>query len=227
MKFFITGTTSGLGLSLQQQILNSSDEIVVLNRKKLDIKNINEIQISDLKNTTEIVSSLSNNLSVIEDVDVCILNAGTLGQIENAIDINSSNLLDSFQINCLSNKVIVDFLLKNSKCNKFVYISSGAASSPYTGWLEYCSTKAFSDMMFRVYAKEISDKIFVSVSPGAIATKMQKQIRDSSVEDYPDMKKFFDLHNNNMLRDPSDASINIIKKIKNLQIDDSGSFLKL
>ena len=40
MKFFITGTTSGLGLSLQQQILNSSDEIVVLNRKKLDIENI-------------------------------------------------------------------------------------------------------------------------------------------------------------------------------------------
>ena len=190
MKFFITGTTSGLGLSLQQQILNSSDEIVVLNRKKLGIENISEIQISDLKNTTEIISSLSNNLSVIEDVDVCILNAGTLGQIENAIDINSSNLLDSFQINCLSSKVIVDFLLKNSKCNKFVYISSGAASNPYTGWLEYCSTKAFSDMMFRVYAKEISDKIFVSVSPGAIATKMQKQIRDSSIEEHPDMKKF-------------------------------------
>jgi hypothetical protein len=65
------------------------------------------------------------------------------------------------------------------------------------------------------------------VSPGAIATKMQKQIRDSSIEEHPDMKKFFDLHNNNMLRDPSDASINIIKKIKNLQINDSGSFLKL
>ena len=226
MKFFITGTTSGLGLSLQQQILNSSDEIVVLNRKKLGIENISEIQISDLKNTTEIISSLSNNLSVIEDVDVCILNAGTLGQIENAIDINSSNLLDSFQINCLSSKVIVDFLLKNSKCN-FVYISSGAASNPYTGWLEYCSTKAFSDMMFRVYAKEISDKIFVSVSPGAIATKMQKQIRDSSIEEHPDMKKFFDLHNNNMLRDPSDAADKLLYRIDELKIDDSGSFIKI
>lgn len=227
MKFFITGTTSGLGLSLQQQLQESSNEIVVLNRKKLGIENISEIQISDLKNTTEIVSSLSNNLSVIEDVDVCILNAGTLGQIENAVDINSSNLLDSFQINCLSNKVIVDFLLKNSKCSRFIYISSGAASSPYTGWLEYCSTKAFSDMMFRVYAKEISDKIFVSVSPGAIATKMQKQIRDSSVEEHPDMKKFFDLHDNNMLRDPSDAADKLLCRIDELKIDDSGSFIKI
>ena len=227
MKFFITGTTSGLGLSLQKQIQVSSDELVVLNRKKVDLENVSEIQISDLKNTNEIVSTLSNNLSTIGDVDVCILNAGTLGQIEEAVNIDSSDLLTTFQINCLSNKVIVDFLLKNSKCSRFVYISSGAASSPYTGWLEYCSTKAFSDAMFRVYAKEMQDKIFVSISPGAISTNMQSMIRSSSVEKYPDMKKFFDLYQNNSLRDPVDAATKIIEKVKTLVPSDSGSFLKV
>lgn len=227
MKFFITGTTSGLGLSLQKQIQVSSDELVVLNRKKLDLENVGEIQISDLKNTNEIISILSNNLSTIGDVDVCILNAGTLGQIKEAVNIDSSDLLTTFQINCLSNKVIVDFLLKNSNCSKFVYISSGASSSPYTGWLEYCSTKAFSDAMFRVYAKEMQDKIFVSISPGAISTNMQSMIRSSSVEKYPDMKKFFDLYQNNSLRDPADAATKIIEKVKILMPSDSGSFLKV
>ena len=227
MKFFITGTTSGLGSSLQQQLLNSSDEIVVLNRKKIDIENIDEIQISNLKNISEIISSLSDNMSIIKDVSVCILNAGTLGQIENAVDINSSSLLDSFQINCLSNKVIVDFLLKNSECKTFIYISSGASSKAYTGWLEYCSTKSFSDAMFRVYAKENLNKIFVSVSPGAIDTKMQNQIRNSSIEEYPDMKKFVDIFGNNMLRSPFDAADKLLKKINDITLEDSGSFIKI
>ena len=227
MKYFITGTTSGFGNSIQQELERLSNKIVVLNRSRFDSDSIEQIVIDDLLDVNYLEHALTKYSSVLEDVNVCIMNAGTLGTINNCTDVSISNLSSSFYINCLANKVIVDFFLKNSNCNKFVYISSGAASKPYTGWLEYCSTKSFSDAMLRVYAKEIVNKIFVSVSPGAIDTKMQSQIRNSSTDDYPDMKKFFDLYENNSLRDSTEASIALIDKIEKLNINDSGSFIKI
>ncbi len=227
MKFFITGTTSGLGKSIQNKLEDLSNKLVVLNRYKFNSDTINQLIIDDLKDIVCLENTLSNYSSILEDVDVCIMNAGTLGTINNCIDISTTDLINSFHINCLANKVIVDFFLKNSNCKKFVYVSSGAASKPYTGWLEYCSTKSYSDAMIRVYAKENPEKIFISVSPGAIATKMQNQIRNSSVEKYPDMQKFVDLFGNNMLRTPEDAANSIIQKINQLTIDDSGSFIKV
>jgi len=227
MKFFVTGTTSGLGMSLQSQIQSSSDELVVLNRSKIDSDLLNQLIVDDLKNLDNLHFILTSHSSYLKDVDVCVMNAGTLGSINNANEVKTSNLLDSFHINCLANKVIVDFFLKETNCSKFIYISSGASSKAYTGWLEYCSTKSFSDAMFRVYAKENLNKIFVSVSPGAIATKMQSQIRNSSIEEYPDMKKFVDLFGNNMLRNPFDAADQLLKKINDLTLEDSGSFIKI
>ena len=227
MKYFITGTTSGLGMSLQQQIQNSSNKLVSLNRTKINSDDTDQFIIHDLKNFDQLNSVLSSYIFYLEDVDVCIMNAGTLGSIKNAIEVETFDILDSFRINCLANKIIVDFFLKETNCNKFVYISSGASSNPYTGWLEYCSTKSFSDALFRVYAKENLDKIFVSVSPGAINTNMQSKIRNSSIEQYPDMKKFFDLYEDNKLRSPNDAAFKLVKKIEKLTLDDSGSFLKI
>ena len=61
---------------------------------------------------------------------------------------------------------------------------------------------------------------------GSLKTLLKK-IRDSSIEEHPDMKKFFDLHNNNMLRDPSDAADKLLYRIDELKIDDSGSFIKI
>ena len=80
--------------------------------------------------------------------------------------------------------------------------------------------------MFRVYAKENPRKFLFLYLPG-VATKMQNQIRNSSVEKYPDMQKFVDLFGNNMLRTPEDAADSIIQKINQLTIDNSGSFIKV
>ena len=225
MKFFITGTTSGLGMSLQQQIQTSSNKLVVLNRTKIDSESIDQLIIDDLKNLNDLHFVLTSHSSYLKDVDVCILNAGTLGDIKKASEVETADLLDSFHINCLANKVIIDFFLKETNCSKFVYISSGAASKPYTGWLEYCSTKAFSDAMLRVYAKENLNKLFVSVSPGAISTNMQSKIRSSSVEQYPDMKKFIDLYENNNLRSPDDAAFKLIEHLKFMTLEHSGMFM--
>lgn len=225
MKFFITGTTSGLGMSLQQQIQTSSNKLVVLNRTKIDSESIDQLIIDDLKNLNDLHFVLTSHSSYLKDVDICILNAGTLGDIKKASEVETADLLDSFHINCLANKVIIDFFLKETNCSKFVYISSGAASKPYTGWLEYCSTKSFSDAMFRVYAKENLDKLFVSVSPGAISTNMQSKIRSSSVEQYPDMKKFIDLYENNNLRSPDDAAFKLIQHLKSMTLEHSGMFM--
>ena len=60
MKYFITGTTSGLGMSLQQQIQNSSNKLVSLNRTKINSDDTDQFIIHDLKNFDQLNSVLSS-----------------------------------------------------------------------------------------------------------------------------------------------------------------------
>ena len=230
MKYLLTGSTSGLGLSLRNILSSLDHEIVSIDRssKFNQTKKDYQILINDLYDLDKLSDSLSSNIDLLSSINTCIFNAGTLGLIEAANEISCEKLLHTFTINCLSVKVILDFMLKNTCCKNFIFISSGASVTPYTGWLEYCSTKSFTDSMFRVYAEENTSKVFVSVSPGAISTKMQDTIRENAdLSKFPGLKKFISLYESGALRDPDDAAIAIINFISKLSKTDSGSFVKI
>ena len=182
---------------------------------------LNSVDFSDLSRLNNVLKSESN---LISRIDCCVLNAGSIGNVTQAKRVSSSDILKTFRINCLSNKLIIDALLDYSPCSKFIFISSGASSKGYSGWLEYCSTKSFTDSMLRVYARENRDRIFISVSPGAMDTSMQSLIRAVSCDELPDMNKFHDLYASSSLRDPSDAASNLLEYIENLSQESSGQF---
>ncbi|MHA3980108.1 SDR family oxidoreductase [Halovulum sp. GXIMD14794] len=64
-----------------------------------------------------------------------------------------------------------------------VNISSGAATSALEGWSHYCSTKAAALSLTRVADREYRSKgvRVIGLSPGTVATGMQKQIRTSGI----------------------------------------------
>ena len=64
-----------------------------------------------------------------------------------------------------------------------VNVSSGAATSALEGWSHYCASKAAALMLTRCAHKEYGDKGIrvVGLSPGTVATDMQRSIKASGV----------------------------------------------
>lgn len=62
-------------------------------------------------------------------------------------------------------------------------ISSGAAHAPIEGWSHYCASKAGAAMLTGMLDKEYRDKGIraLGLSPGTVATQMQKEIKASGV----------------------------------------------
>ncbi|NBB98477.1 MAG: SDR family NAD(P)-dependent oxidoreductase, partial [Alphaproteobacteria bacterium] len=62
-----------------------------------------------------------------------------------------------------------------------ITVGSGAAHNPLEGWGAYCSSKAGAWMLTRVAALEAPHLRLFSLSPGTVATDMQRSIRDSGI----------------------------------------------
>ena len=133
--------------------------------------------------------------------DLCILNAGTMGTIGSAYQINHDEFLEALQVNVISNKIIIDWSILNG-CKNFIGISSGAATKSYDGWLNYCVSKSAFRSMLLQYQKDLPKLNFKLISPGILSTNMNKKIKSLDVELYPDMNKF----HNTSAADPLKAS---------------------
>lgn len=75
-----------------------------------------------------------------------------------------------------------------------VNISSGAATTTYSGWSVYGATKAAVDQFTRIVALEESDVRCHSVAPGVVDTEMQAAIRSHDAGTFPAIERFRDLH---------------------------------
>ena len=209
----ITGASSGLGECLYKSFSKSYNVINISRSTSACeyniITNLNDL--SDLK--------LKLEMNKVKH-DLCILNAGTMGNIGLACQISDVDFLESLKINVLANKIIIDWSISNG-CKYFIGISSGAATKNYDGWLNYCVTKsAFRSMMLQ-YQKDLPKFNFKLISPGILSTGMNKKIKALDVVLYPDMGKF----HQTPADDPQKASELIYKKYRdyfnnnNLEID--------
>lgn len=225
-RILITGTSRGLGKKLFEEFLSTGDEVVSLGRSSCEIEG--PYVFCDFNSPENIKELFTSNELLKKHFDIIILNAGTLGEISAANEVTKDSLLQTFNVNFFSNKIIIDECLNNSvDSQKFIYVSSGASKKGYTGWLEYCTSKSATDSMIRVYAKENPEHIFISLSPGAINTNMQNLIRKSDYKKFPDMKKFIDLNNLNRLRKSGDASKSIKNFISIISKDMNGQFFEI
>ena len=178
----ITGASSGLGECLSKSFSGSYDVINISRTISTNLHNIIS-NFSDLKSLKEKLKTKKLNH------ELCILNAGTMGEIGFASDITDEDFLDTLKINIVANKIIIDWSILNG-CKYFIGISSGAATKNYDGWLNYCVTKsAFRSMLFQ-YQKDLPKLNFKLISPGILKTDMNKKIKELDVALYPDMNKF-------------------------------------
>ena len=193
MNILITGTSSGLGYELAKQFSLEGHNVYGMSRKKSDLQ-IKQAQV-DFINPQSIVVSMDNLIDV-DKIDLVILNAGQLGEINKTNNIKINQFNDIFNVNVLSNKVIIDWLLNhNINIKNIIGISTGASLKAYYGWSLYCASKAAFKQLLSTYAYEEPNIHFLSLAPGIIKTKMQEYIYKIDSSKIPSVKKFKDMFN--------------------------------
>ena len=99
----ITGASSGLGKSLSKSFSKGFDVINISRTISSSAHNI-ITNFKDLKNLKQKLKTKKLNH------ELCILNAGTIGEIGFASDITDEDFLDTLKINVIANKIIIVFL---------------------------------------------------------------------------------------------------------------------
>ena len=228
--YIITGTSSGIGEALAKHLIQEQEKVFCISRSK----NQKLIELAaetggwlryfttDLTETHKLPGLLSEIFSAIDTKDasglILINNAGVLDPVGYSGTLNNLETEVHFKTNLLAPAILINTFIDLAKdfniSKTIVNISSGAASSPYPGWSNYCASKAALDMLTRTIGMEQLDqpnpvRIF-SLAPGIVDTNMQKTIRATSKEQFPLKEKFDKLYQENKLSKPDDVAKKII-----------------
>lgn len=221
----ITGNTSGIGLQLNT-ILKKNNRIVGISKSKSLIPNFIQIKVNFQK--IKLLEKTINKKKLPKKIDYLILNAGILGKIENISKISIEEFLKILKINFLSNKILIDGLLKKKiNIKNVIAISSGAAKSGKDGWALYCTSKAAFYQLINIYALEYKKIKFINLAPGLAKTRMQDQIYKVKNKNIISVKKFQKLYKNDKIASPEKIAQNIVSFLKKINQSKTGSFIDL
>ena len=158
----------------------------------------------------------------LTSIDIAILNAGILGEIDTLEKTNLLHMKDAMEVNVWANKEIIDALSSYSFVRQVVGISSGAAINGSKGWGTYSISKSALNMLLKVYSKELPEIHFTALAPGVIKTPMTEYVMQK-VDDslFPSVKALKENH----IQTPKEAAKNLIFIMPKLLEHESGSFL--
>ncbi|MEQ9366626.1 MAG: SDR family NAD(P)-dependent oxidoreductase [Leptospirales bacterium] len=190
----ITGVSSGLGYGFARAYLEDGWSVYGLSRRVPEglPDGALRFQTLDLGNYDAIAPALGELTGDVEALDLVILNAGVLGEIEDLRDAPIDRLRRTMDENLWANKAILDTLLKDEAAGgpglvvgQVIAISSGASINGHRGWSGYSISKTALNMLTMLYAREVPETHFTALAPGLIDTSMQDYMSER-----PDVKKF-------------------------------------
>lgn len=221
--YFITGTSSGIGFALAEQLLSKDNaQVIGFSRRQkinhpnyqhltLDFSKVNEVNAYDfpeIENATKIV---------------LINNAGQIGDIKPIGSANNNAIADLFTVNVTAPAILMNkFIAKyaQEKTEKIILnVSSGAGKNAIEGWAPYCGSKAAIDLLSLTTFEEQKHaknpvKVY-AIAPGVVDTEMQGAIRNSNETDFKKHAHFVELKANNELTSPVEVAEKYIRIIEN------------
>lgn len=219
----ITGTTGGLGKALLEAF--KGDRIISISRRSVetDITLYKEKHIDFLDETVleEMISDLFKSINPQNDDEIYLINnAGTVNPVKSVENMNAKGYLDSYKVNVLGPALFIKEFIKSFKnhegVKRILTVSSGAAVNPMEGWAAYCTSKAAVNMLSGVTRAETADLAYpvqsATFRPGVIDTAMQKTIRSSDPDEFPNIEKFKDYKSEQQLLKP-DFVASVLKQI--------------
>lgn len=189
----ITGASRGIGASAARVFADAGANVALVARSEDAIADLtaelgkNAIAIPcDVSRYWEVEKSVQACVETFGGIDVLVNNAGVIEPVSHlsdadpeawghVIDINLKGVFNGM-------RAAMPVMIDNGG-GTLLTIGSGAAHGPVEGWSHYCSSKAAALMLTRMADKEAADKGIraISLSPGTVATQMQREIKASGV----------------------------------------------
>ncbi len=225
--YFITGTSSGIGFALVEQLLQQENTFVygISRREKFTHSNYQHSSIN-LGNMDE-VSAFDFPILDKADRIVLINNAGQLGDIKPIGKSDNNAIANLFAVNVTAPAILMNNFISSYadlKTEKIILnVSSGAGKNAIEGWAPYCGSKAAVDLLSLTTFEEqkrVENPVKVySIAPGVVDTAMQAEIRGSNESDFSKHAHFVALKANNELTSPTEVAEKYLRIIEN-----SGNF---
>lgn len=221
--FVVTGSSSGLGLSLIRRLAERPDtEVIGISRRPVSVPNVRSIQL-DLSDPAAVIPGIEAALAECKAPQyaeaVLFNNAGVVAPVAPLLRVDAALLDTNIRTNLVGPMLVMRAFIEatNGRARKrvIVNVSSGAGRRPVSGWAAYCASKAGLDMATRVAALEAPPGLVIcSLAPGVIDTPMQETIRDSKTEDFPDLARFQAMMAEGTLRPADDVADIILHHIE-------------
>ena len=214
---FITGISSGLGLSLAEHYLQLGDQVYGLSRRgaPLDSERLHQLN-ADLGKLDEIPTVL-DQLIGNNRIDLAILNAGILSEFKPMPELSLEEIRTSMDINTWSNKLILDWFAAHHAPAQIVLISSGAGVTGHKGWGAYALSKATLNMLAQLYAHDLPNSHISAFAPGLIHTAMQDHIYEKvDTNRFPAVKRLKEARNTPAMPEPDEAARLVAQAIDQL-----------
>lgn len=188
----ITGASRGIGMAAAAAFVAKGASVALLARDTSRLESLaeslgpNAIALAcDVSESGSLTAALAETRRHFGRLDVMINNAGVIDPIARietadpalwgrAIDINLKGVFHGMQAALP--------ILRAQGSGTVITLSSGAAHRPLEGWSAYCAAKAGAAMLTRALHEEEGHWLRVlSLSPGTVATDMQRVIRASGM----------------------------------------------
>lgn len=175
MNVLITGVSSGIGRGLTEWLLQNGHRVAGCSRRSPSLEHecfsFAELDVTDAARVAVVVPELAEQL---KSIDVAILNAGVLGEIQDMREATLEAMRHTMEVNLWANKTLIDQLAQlSSPPRQIVTMSSGAAVNGNRGWNGYAISKAALNMLTKLYADELPEIHFAALAPGLVDTAMQ------------------------------------------------------
>jgi NAD(P)-dependent dehydrogenase (short-subunit alcohol dehydrogenase family) len=192
----VTGASRGIGAAAAEAMAAEGAALMLLARSGDAVQALAgrlagggaraEAMACDVADFGQVQAAVARTAKVFGRVDAIVLNAGVIEPIgplassdpaawSHAADINFKGVYNGMRA--------VLPVMRGQRSGVIVTIGSGAAQNPLEGWSHYCAAKAAALMLTRCAHLENRGRGVraVSLSPGTVATDMQRAIKASGI----------------------------------------------
>ena len=188
----ITGASRGIGAAAAREFANLGAKVVLMARGRDAIAElageIGDAALAvpcDVARYWEVEAAYNAAVETFGGLDVVINNAGVIEPVSRIEEADPEAWGQVIDINLKGTFNGVRAALPHMRAGggTIIGISSGAATSALEGWSHYCSSKAAALMLTKCLHREMGEKGIraLGLSPGTVATQMQKEIKASGV----------------------------------------------
>ena len=189
----ITGASRGIGAEAARIFADAGANVALVARGPDAIADlVGEIGVKavaipcDISRYWEVEKAVENCVTAFGGLDILINNAGVIEPIARMEDADPDGWGQVIDINLkgvFHGMRAALPVMERAGGGSVLTVSSGAAHGPVEAWSHYCASKAGAAMLTMCLHKEMADKGIraMGLSPGTVATQMQKEIKASGI----------------------------------------------